>query len=491
MINLKYIKNQKFNETKLVEVLFYTFPLWFIVGNLAVSLNTLLFIVASLFLIQRKQLKFRFNSSCWFLIAFFLYLFILTTIRFLSPEFNEIIQNWIRYDGLWSREWGTPVIPRNYDQFWSLEKNPIFKSFLLIRFLILIFVIDTLFFNKILNLKKLFLFSLLCTSFVCFDIILQYITGFDLFGYKREGSWNMGPFGDEWIAGSYLKNFSFFSFFYIFTTFKNKNFSNLLLIFIITFHLVAILLSGNKMPMILFLFGCVLIIFLIKNLRFVMSLSLLIFLSIFFLLVNYDKYYKASYTWFLSQIDIMKLIKINEDISTKQDTKKAELNEIHKSEIPKELILFRWSGHNRIFQTAFKMWKEQPLFGFGLKSFRIKCWIMMAKEDKEKWKNPEPQKISCSNHPHNYYLELLSETGIIGTGLMVIFFLILLKDYFHYQKKNRQKNPERDLLIPVIILFFLEIWPLKSSGSFFTTWGATFFWLNTAMLIAVTTKKSP
>ena len=116
----------------------------------------------------------------------------------------------------------------------------------------------------------------------------------------------------------------------------------------------------------------------------------------------------------------------------------------------------------------------------------------MAKEDKEQWRNPKPQKISCSNHPHNYYLELLSETGIIGTGLMVIFFLILLKDYFNYQKKNnQQKNPEKDLLIPVIILFFLEIWPLKSSGSFFTTWGATFFWLNTAVLVAVTTKKSP
>ena len=50
MINLKYIKNQKFNEIKLVKVLFYTFPLWFIIGNLAVSINTLLFIVASLFL---------------------------------------------------------------------------------------------------------------------------------------------------------------------------------------------------------------------------------------------------------------------------------------------------------------------------------------------------------------------------------------------------------------------------------------------------------
>ena len=49
MINLKSDKNQKTNETQLVQVLFYTFPLWFIVGNLAVSSNTLLFIVASLF----------------------------------------------------------------------------------------------------------------------------------------------------------------------------------------------------------------------------------------------------------------------------------------------------------------------------------------------------------------------------------------------------------------------------------------------------------
>ena len=101
------------------------------------------------------------------------------------------------------------------------------------------------------------------------------------------------------------------------------------------------------------------------------------------------------------------------------------------------------------------------------------------------------QKIVCSNHAHNYYLEFLSEAGIIGISLLVIFFLILLKDSFNYLKKyNQQKSPEMALLIPVIIIFFLEIWPIKSTGSFFTTWGATFFWLNAAMLITATTKKS-
>ena len=235
MINLKSDKNQKTNETRLVQILFYTFPLWFIVGNLAVSINTLLFIIVSLFVIQRKQLTFRFNNSYWLLIAFFLYFFLSTTIQYLSPGYlNERMQ---------------ALNP-------SLENNPIFKSFLLIRFIILIFVIDTLFINKILNLKKLFLSSLLCTSFVSFDIIVQYITGFDLFGLKKidhNPVYNSGPFGDELIAGSYLQNFSFFSFFYIFETYKNKNFSKPLFIFIIIFHLLAILLAGNRMPMFLFL----------------------------------------------------------------------------------------------------------------------------------------------------------------------------------------------------------------------------------------------
>ena len=162
------------------------------------------------------------------------------------------------------------------------------------------------------------------------------------------------------------------------------------------------------------------------------------------------------------------------------------MNEIRKgSEITKRNNFTSKQWYNRIFQTAITMWKEQPLTGFGLKSFRIKCWEMLDKDNAERKITKRPQFISCSNHAHNYYLELLSETGIIGTSLMVIFFLILLKDCFNYLRKyNQQKNPEMILLIPVIILIFLEIWPLKSTGSFFTTWGATFFWLNVGFLFS-------
>ena len=131
MFNLIYIKNQKFNETKLVEVLFYTFPLAFIIGNLAVTINTLLFVVASLFLIRRKQLTFRFENLYWLLIAFFLYLFLSTIVQFNSPGLlKETVQNW------------------------PLEHNPIIKSFMLVRFVILIMLVDILISNKILNIQK-------------------------------------------------------------------------------------------------------------------------------------------------------------------------------------------------------------------------------------------------------------------------------------------------------------------------------------------------
>ena len=186
MFKLKNDINQKKNGLQIIEILFYTFPLSFIIGNLAISINTLLFIIVSLIFIRKNQLNIRFHKSVWLLVIFFLYFFISTSIQYLYPGFlNSKLQNF------------------------PLEINPILKSFMLARFVLLILIVDTLLYNKILNLRNFFLSSLICTSFVSFDVIFQYITGTDLFGYKNLSIYNSGPFGDELIAGSYLKNFSF------------------------------------------------------------------------------------------------------------------------------------------------------------------------------------------------------------------------------------------------------------------------------------------
>ena len=471
MIKLKDMENQKINQNTLVEILFYSFPLSFIIGNLFLNLHLLIFIVVSLFLIQKNKFQIRFDNSYWILIAFFLYFFLSTTIQFISPGLlNEKVQDW------------------------PFESQPIFKSFIFIRFIILIFIIDTLFLNKILKIKKLFLFSLFCTTFVGLDVILQYFTGSDIFGYESKGIRNSGPFGDETIAGGYLQKFSFLSFFYILSTYKNKNFSTGLFIFVIAFHLTAILLAGNRMPMILTLFGCFLILILIKNLRLVMTLSLIVFLSVFALLAKNDHEIEESYVYFIKEVNIFNVIDVSK-LLKKDKAKNIEVThelEGQKTEWTEGVWKKNWqgvifldnSGYNRIFRTAYMIWKEQPLIGFGLKSFRIKCWEVGPKN-----RHLQPQSkisiFSCSNHPHNYYLEFLSETGLIGTILLIIFFIIILKNSFYTLKKYKQSNDEEIFfLIPIILVIILEIWPLRSTGSFFTTWNATFFWLSVGILLS-------
>ena len=41
-------------------------------------------------------------------------------------------------------------------------------------------------------------------------------------------------------------------------------------------------------------------------------------------------------------------------------------------------ILLKGSGHRSIFETSIWVWKMRPLTGFGLKSFRIKCWDVLT-----------------------------------------------------------------------------------------------------------------
>ena len=319
------IKNeyQKIKNIKLAELLFYAFPISFIIGNLILSLNLLLFIIAGFVLIKKEQLTFRFNVSYWLLITFFLYFFLSTAIQFQSPGIlNEKIQDL------------------------SLENNPIFKSIILLRFLFLIIIVDTLFFNNILNLKKFFFISFICTSFVSFDIIFQYLMGFDLFGLKTlEAPRHSGPFGDEIIAGSYLQRFSLFSIFYIFVIFEKKNFNNLLLFFIITIHLTAILLAGNKIPMLLFFLGYFLTFLILKNIRWVLVSSLVFFLIIFTAIYKTNNNYRDVYSAFFNEINFIKII-------NKINIQKNQIQKVESKKNYEEVIILKGSDHGGIFRAS-------------------------------------------------------------------------------------------------------------------------------------------
>ena len=150
-------------------------------GNLIVSIWLLLFVIASLFLIKNKNLKYRFSNINWLLIIFFSYFFILTLFQFNNYEI------WINSarEAYSDRPAEENILPIWQKKNLTLENHPIFKSFILIRFVLLILVIDTLFFNKVLKIKKFFLVCFISTSFVSLDIIFQYILGFNLLGFKN------------------------------------------------------------------------------------------------------------------------------------------------------------------------------------------------------------------------------------------------------------------------------------------------------------------
>ena len=464
MINLKNIKNQKHIDIRLVEILFYTFPVSFIIGNLILSAHLLLFIILSLVLIRKQNLTFRVNKLNFIPIIFFLYLFLSTAFQ-VSDIFDT-----------WSEIWNVDL-----EEF-PLKDHPTVKSFLLIRFILLVIIIDILFFNKILNLKKLFLVSLFCTSFVSFDIIIQYLLGYDIFGLEKlEAERYSGPFGNESIAGGYLQRFSLLSFFcFYFLNIGKKNFNNLLFFFLITIHAVAILLSGNRMPLLIFLFGCFLVFILVKNFRFIMSLSMAAFISIFFVITANNQYIGDRYSTFIAEINIFEHLKVkNEEAKSKMQKESKEKEEV-KDVNTKSLFLY--GGHGSIYRTSIYMWKTQPLFGYGLKGFRFKCWEILEKT--------KDKKYSCSNHSHNYYFELLAEAGVIGIFLIIIFFVIIIKNSFSYFIKIYKKNNlEFYFFIPIFLTFLVEIWPLKSTGSFFTTWNATFIWIIISILCAMTSSK--
>ena len=69
-------------------------------------------------------------------------------------------------------------------------------------------------------------------------------------------------------------------------------------------------------------------------------------------------------------------------------------------------------------------------------------------------------------------------THLAGFIIICIFLIPTL-----FIEKNSSLFFSRSLSF-IIISLFIEIWPIKSTGSFFTTWGATYFWITVALLIS-------
>jgi len=452
----------KINSTLLINLTFCFLPISFIFGNLITNINTLLICVLGIFYLKSKILDIKLDLAIKIIFLFFFIIFFSTSLSFLKSFYFEGYE---------------------HSNFIRLTKSIIFFRFFLL--LIIIYLLNK--FN-ILNIKYFFFSTSFSVGLVSFDTIFQYIFSFNLIGLESYGHHNTSFFGDEYISGGFIQNFSFFLILFLAFTLKNKTKIRFILTGIsICFLASSILLSGNRMPLILFLFGLFLLFLFNKELRKIVLAGLISFFIIFQFIIDSDPQMEASYKSLYSNIHVS-LPGLNKPSTTKEEVKKKDKIEEQGFSFPlypEKIFLISPSTHLRLFLTAIDTWKKNIIFGNGIKSFRVDCAKLQSPEynlgeDVIKFKKNR----LCSNHPHNYYLEILTETGIIGFFIFLVLLLLFIFFILKNLKVFKKNNIENFILLASVISLILEIIPFKASGSIFSTNNTTYIIFLLAILLS-------
>ena len=452
--------NGKKHLLLLINLLFSSIPFTFIIGTSALNLNIVLFIIVSLTFLFKDFLKLKFSLTDKIIIIFF------TFVTF-TGLFNTV-ENYYFGDREYIYLPGIPLADGKNHDFTIL-----LKTFSYLRYLILYFVLKLLVEKGWLKYNLFFISSSFFCLFVSLDIIFQYFVGVDIFGYQSPAVRKLsGPFHEELIAGSYIQRFSLFLLFLfpIFYKIKNRIILSFVCLFLFSLILVSLIMSGNRMPFLLFLITIFLIIITEKQLKkYFWFISL--FASIAFAILFYaNKNIAVNYKNFFKETVI--IAKVINPVNLFKDY------DFDRTHLP---------DHFDEFESFYDTWRMNKFIGGGVRSFRLNC---------PKRKNiyightPEAsERKTCNIHPHNYYLEILTELGLVGFIVFLAIISRVLWGYIHLNNFFDNSSVQRKIVVTFFMLFFAEIFPLKSSGSFFASSNSTFIFILLAITAALINKR--
>jgi O-antigen ligase len=133
------------------------------------------------------------------------------------------------------------------------------------------------------------------------------------------------------------------------------------------------------------------------------------------------------------------------------------------------------SSYYNTMAAAVFAFTQDPIFGVGTASLRVLCADFIILKPA----------IECDNHPHNYYLQLLGETGILGFVSGVTFIIAI-----GFACVNGWKNwPKRSTRKVAWVIPFALFWPLASTADFFGQWNNIFLWSAIALALSISQYK--
>jgi len=315
---------------------------------------------------------------------------------------------------------------------------------------ILFFIIINYLFNEIDDKIKnyIFYFWILIFAVVLFDIIYEFSFKENILGFVSPDKKRIVSFfKDELVVGTFINGFFFILIgFLIDKNFKRINYKLTVIILFLLLSIIVIVLTGERSNTIKFFIGLLILFFFDKKIKKIFKISFFVL----FLLILIIAIFNSTRLMHRYNNNLIQNISSSEKIN--------------------EYIYFK------LYKTGIKIFKEYPYFGIGNKNYRVVSCEKKYIVDK---------KLICNSHPHQVYIEFLSEHGLIGTIILLslLYFLI-------FRLIVQKKITLNSIQIGALSYLMINFIPVLPSGSFFSDFNSNFFWLNLSIMYAVSSDRN-